>query len=145
MAPRDLTNAPPRSPREELRGLCMLPRMIDIARAMLPGGTIDEYQIGRGISGAVFSAFGISAAGFVELVRDASTAEDVAQWLWSCSNVATTALSRRLQSLTVADVPAEVRAEFQRFYGGDHPPDRYVFDILEADDARAFLRTAEPI
>jgi hypothetical protein len=46
MTALDLTKAPPRSPREELRGLCMLPRMIDIARAKLPGGDVGEYQIG---------------------------------------------------------------------------------------------------
>jgi len=39
MTPLDWTKVPPRSPREELRSLCMLPRMIDIARAMLPAAT----------------------------------------------------------------------------------------------------------
>jgi hypothetical protein len=112
--------------------------MIDIARAMLPGGTVGEYQIGRGVSGAVFRAFGVSAAQFIELVRDASTDEDVAQRLWSCRSVPAAALSRRLQNLTVAGVPDELRTDFQRLYGSDYPPDRCVFDILEADDARAF-------
>ena len=118
----------------------MLPRMIDIARAALPGGHIGEYQIGRGMSGAVFSAFGISAAQFIDIVRDASTDDDIAQRLWSHSSVPTAALSRRLGSLTVADVPDELRADFQRFYGSDHPADRRVFDVLEADDARAFIK-----
>ena len=83
MTPLDLTQAPPRSPRVELRGLCMLPRMIDIARATLPGGSLGEYQIGRGMSGAVFNAFGLSGAEFVEMVRGASSEDDVAQRLWS--------------------------------------------------------------
>jgi Domain of unknown function (DUF5069) len=69
MTPLDLTKAPPRSPREELRGLCMLPRMIDIARAKLPGGDIGEYQIGRAksMSAVVLTAFSMSATQFVEL------------------------------------------------------------------------------
>ena len=54
MTPLDLMKAAPRSPREELHELCMLPRMIDIARAMLPDGSVGDYQIGRGMSGAVF-------------------------------------------------------------------------------------------
>ena len=142
MPPLDLTNAPPRSPRERLRGLCMLPRMIDIARAMLPGGNVGQYQIGRGMSSAVFRAFGVSTAQFIDVVRRASTDDDVAAWLCSQSSVAAAALSRRLTNLTVADVPEELRADFQRFYGRDHPADRYVFDILEADDARTFAKQA---
>ena len=81
MTPLDLTKAPPRSPGEELRGLCMLPRMIDIARAKLPGGDIGEDQIGRGLSRLVLTSFGISVAQFVETVRDAKTDDDVAERL----------------------------------------------------------------
>jgi hypothetical protein len=117
----------------------MLPRMIDIVRGMLPGGSVGDYQIGRGMSGVVLSAFGVSAAEFVELVHDASSDDDVAERLWLCRNVPATALSRRLRSLTVADVPDELRADFYRFYGSDHPADRRLFDILEADDAQAFI------
>ncbi len=75
MTPLDLAKAPPRSPQAELRGLCMLPRMIDIARAKLPGGNVGDYQIGRDktLSAAVLDAFGISAGQFVNIVRDART------------------------------------------------------------------------
>jgi len=118
----------------------MLPRMIDIARAMLPGGSIGEYQIGRGVSGAVLSAFGISAAELAEVVRDASSDDVVAERLWSQRDVSGAALSRRLRSLTVSDVPDELLADFRRFYGSDHSSDRRVFEILEADDARTFMQ-----
>jgi hypothetical protein len=43
----------------------MLPRMIDVARAKLPGGNVGQYQIGRGMSGLVLAAFGMSAENFV--------------------------------------------------------------------------------
>jgi Domain of unknown function (DUF5069) len=142
MTPLDLTKAAPRPPQIELRGLCMLLRMIDIARAMLPDGSIGEYQIGRGVSGAIFSAFGVSAAEFVSIVHEASIDDDVARRLWSRRAVPAAALSRRLRSLTVADVPDDLRAEFERFYGSNHPLDRLVFDILEADDARVFTEKA---
>lgn len=142
MTPLDLRKAPPRSPREELRGLCMLPRMIDIACAMLPGGSVGEYQIGRGMSGAVLTAFGISASEFIALAHDAASDEEVASALWSRRSVLAPALSRRLQSLTVADVPDDLRRDFQRFYGSHHSPARRVFDILEADDAQAFTQLA---
>jgi hypothetical protein len=144
MAPLDLTKAAPRSPREELRGLCMLPRMIDIARAKLPGGDVGDYQIGREntLSAVVLAVFGMSAAQFVEIVRDARTDGDVAEHLWPAATVPPEALSARLGRVTVADVPADLLPDFQRFYGTQHPPDRLVFDVLEADDARTFTQTA---
>jgi hypothetical protein len=120
----------------------MLPRMIDIARAMLPGGNVGEYQIGRGMSGAVFKTLRISTAEFVVAVGAASSDGDIADWLWSREDVPAAALSQRLASLTVADVPDELRQDFQRLYGSNQPSDRRVFDILEADDARAFTKQA---
>src|SRR6266404_959449 len=102
MTPIDLTRRAPRSPREELDGLCMLPRMIDIARAKLPGGEIGEYQIGRGMSALVFAALGLTASRFVEIVRDASTEADVAAALWEGAGGAPKALNARLRRARVA-------------------------------------------
>jgi len=116
----------------------MLPRMIDIARGMLPGGNVGDYQIGRGLSGVVFRAFRISPAQFVELVRTASNDEEVAESLWSLRAVPALALSQRLRSISVADVPEDLQADVRRFYGTDHPSERLMFDLIEADDARAF-------
>ena len=138
MTPLDLTHGPPRSPREELCDVCMLPRMIDIARAKLPGGDVGQYQIGRGMSGLVLSAFGLSAERFVEMVRDAGTDADVAMALGRRVAVARRAVGARLGRVTVADVPADLKESFQQFYGADLPSDRLVFDVLEADDREMF-------
>jgi hypothetical protein len=138
MTPLDLTQRPPRSPREELEGLCMLPRMIDIARAKLSGGNVGQYQIGRGMSGLVLGAFGITAERFVEIVRDAGSEAEVAAVLERRIAVARRAVGARLPRVTVADVPADLKASFQQFYGADLPSDRLVFDVLEADDRRMF-------
>lgn len=138
MTPLDLRQRPPRSPREELGGLCMLPRMIDVARAKLPGGNVGQYQIGRGMSGLVLAAFGLTAENFVELVRDARTDEDVAAALGRRVAVARRAVGARLGRATVADVPADLKETFQEFYGADLPLDRLVFDVLEADDREMF-------
>jgi uncharacterized protein DUF5069 len=138
MTPLDLTQGPPRSPREELGGLCMLPRMIDIARAKLPGGDVGQYQIGRGMSALVLAAFGLSAERFVEIVRDAGTDADVAAALGRRVAVARRAVGARLGRVTVADVPADLKGSFQQFYGADLPSDRLVFDVLEADDRKMF-------
>jgi len=116
----------------------MLPRMIDVARAKLPGGNIGQYQIGRGMSGRVLAAFGITAEQFVEIVRDAGTDAGVAAALGRKVAVARRAVGARLGRVTVADVPADLQESFQEFYGADFPSDRLVFDILDADDRKMF-------
>ena len=139
MTPLDLTKQPPRSPREELGGLCMLPRMIDVARAKLPGGNIGTYQIGRGMSGLVLAHLGMSVDEFVECVQAATTDEDVVASV--CGRRASAEdrlLNLKLRRITVADVPPDLRPSFEKFYGTDLPSERRVFDILEEDDARAF-------
>jgi hypothetical protein len=135
----DLTTQPPRSPREELGGLCMLPRMIDIARAKLPGGEIGEYHIGPGMSGLVLRHLGMEAEQFVQLVAEAETEEVlVAQLIGRHSRAEDRLLNLRLQRATVADVPDEMREAFVQFYGTDLPANKRIFDLLEEDDIRAF-------
>jgi len=135
----DLTKRPPRSPREELGGLCMLPRMIDVARAKLPGGDIGQYQIGRGMSGLVLRHLGMGVDEFVECVRNANDEQELAAQLSGRKPVKENRMiSLRLRRVTVKDVPEDLRESFTRFYGADLPPDKRVFDILEEDDARAF-------
>ena len=114
----------------------MLPRMIDVARAKLPGGNVGQYQIGRGMSGLVLAAFGIGAENFVEIVRDAGSDREVATGLGRRIAVARRAVGARLCRVTVADVPADLKESFQQFYGADVPSDRLVLDILEADDRK---------
>ena len=139
MTPLDLTKAPPRSPREELAGLCMLPRMIDVARAKLPGGNLGTYQIGRGMSARVLAHLGIEVDEFVEAVRDATTDEEVAaRFCGKKSRAEDRMLNLRLKGATVADVPPDLRPSFESFYGVDLPADKRVFDVLEEDDRRAF-------
>ena len=117
----------------------MLPRMIDIARAKLPGGVIGDYQIGRGMSGVVLKHFRLTASEFVEIVAQAGDDDGVLQKLPGGSGRPDhSKLSNLLEKLTVADVPADLRAEFQAFYGKDLPAARLVLDVLEEDDARSF-------
>jgi Domain of unknown function (DUF5069) len=139
MTPLSLTKQPPRSPKEELGGLCMLPRMIDVARGKLPDGNIGDYQIGRGLSRLVLAHLGMTADEFVECVGQAADDEAVAaQICGRRTKVENRALNMRLRRATVANVPDDLRPSFERFYGADLPKDRRVFDILEEDDAKVF-------
>jgi hypothetical protein len=117
----------------------MLPRMIDIARAKLPGGDIGEYQIGRGMSGLVLRHLEMSVDEFVERVRTAADEADLAAELTKRKTAKENRMvSLRLRRATVADVPDDLRESFERFYGATLPRDKRVFDILEEDDLRAF-------
>ena len=119
----------------------MLPRMIDIARARLPGGEIGDYQIGRGISGVVLKHFRLTADEFVGIVAQAADDEEVLSRLPAGPGQTDhSKLSMRLQGLTVADVPDDLRPEFQAFYGKNLPANRLVLDVLDEDDARSFPR-----
>jgi hypothetical protein len=141
VTPLDLTKQPPRSPREELGGLCMLPRMIDVARAKLPAGNIGSYQIGRGMSGLVLAHLGIGVDEFVDCVQAAATDEEVvARFAGRRTTAEDRLFNLKLRRITVADVPADLRPSFERFYGADLPRERRVFDVLEEDDARIFGR-----
>lgn len=117
----------------------MLPRMIDVARAKLPGGNIGTYQIGRGLSGLVLGHLGIDVNEFVACVQEATSDEEVAAKFCGLRTEAENRmLNLRLKRATVANVPADLRPSFDRFYGADLPADRRVFDVLEEDDARTF-------
>lgn len=117
----------------------MLPRMIDIARAKIPGGAVGEYQIGRGMSGVVLRHFGLTAEGFVGMVARAKDDNEVLAALPNGPGQTDhSKLSSFLKGLTVADVPDAFKAEFERFYGKNLPAGRLVLDVLEEDDARSF-------
>ena len=80
MQPLDLSTARPRKARAAVDGIVFLPRSIDKARAMLPGGNIADYTI-PGFTETMLENFGIGVDDFVAAVRDASTDDDVAAWV----------------------------------------------------------------
>ncbi len=139
MTPLDLTLAPPRSPRASLRGLCMLPRMIDVARAKLPGGNIGEYQIGQGFSGMVLGKLRLDVTAFVQIVAEAADDASVAvRAMGDRPDSDFANLSARLPLVTAEEVPPDLREAFERYYGKDSPAGTKVFDLLESDDRAAF-------
>jgi hypothetical protein len=113
--------------------------MIDVARAKLPGGNIGHYQIGRGMSGLVLAHLEMNVDEFVEWVSRATDEEEIAsQLLARRSRAEHRLLGARLRRITVANVPDDLRPQFERFYGADLPADKTVFEVLEEDDARSF-------
>lgn len=115
----------------------MLPRMIDIARAKLPGGNVGDYQIGLGMSGIVFGKLKLECTAFEALVANA--ADDTAVAARVCGDRSPADFARLnafLANVAVKDVPAELAASFLDYYGSGLDPEQKIFDLLESDDAR---------
>lgn len=147
MTPLDLTLRPPRSCYAELDGLMLLPRTIDKARALMPGGVANGYFIDgpiQGISGFFLQRLGVSEAAFYGAVREAATEDEVATWLRSCVDVSIyPSLNATLQRITPqhAQSPELVRAEYADTLAL-YPELHTIFDILDADDRRRYSHGA---
>jgi hypothetical protein len=136
MEPLDLTQQIPRSPREQLDGLAMLPRTIDKARASLPGGNLGPYHIVFGLSGRLFAALGISAQEFIEAVRTATSDEDVAAWLRARTDPAKyAAYNDELFAATQDVISPDHRERFNALYS-PQLREKYhrLCDLVDADD-----------
>jgi hypothetical protein len=77
----DLTKEFPRSPREQLDGITLLPRAIDKARAQL-AGTLGSYKYyGCHLNTRLFNVLGVTDDEFLDAVRPSSNDDDVVQWI----------------------------------------------------------------
>lgn len=77
----DLTKQYPRSPREQLDGIMLLPRAIDKARAQLHG-TLGEYiYYDCGLNLKLFNTLGVTEDEFLDAVRGAADDDSVLEWV----------------------------------------------------------------
>lgn len=140
----DLRKAPPRSPREELDGLMMMPRTIDKLRSQLPGGNPGQYFINpvrvTGLSVFLLARLGITEEALLDVVTRAKDDEEVAAWLRE--NVDTSKYEKI--NKTIASIepehsedPAIVRSIYADTLAAD-PSLTKIVDIIEADDRRSF-------
>ncbi len=133
MRPLDLTKGRPRAPRDEVDGIVFLPRTIDKARALLPGGNPGDYRL-PGLSQKMFDMLGIDADAFVAAVAKAETDDQVVAWIrdhgkydavgdwnaWILGRVVT----EKTHEEIAARYPAYAR----------NPHDKHFVSILEIDD-----------
>ncbi len=143
MTALDLTLAPPRSAREQLAGYCFLPRTIDKARALLPGGAIGAYHM-EGASADLLAALGIRTDEFCAAVGQAVSEADLLAWIQAhgdCTNAER--FNAGKLGARIGDVLPHQAAGFR----AEHPAlssdeiDRFV-DALDADDSRCFTTFA---
>jgi hypothetical protein len=142
MEPLDLTAAPPRSPRVQLDGLCMLARSIDKVRAQLPGGNPGEYVTERGLTKLLLEMLGVTHDKFRDAVASAHSDSDVVRWLSEHSDATRyREISDRLTRWTLADNPPERWDFIDSLYPNRPVGPREkvnVFDMLENDDREMF-------
>ena len=138
MEPLDLSKQPPRNPRAELDGIIFLPRSIDKARAYLPGGNRNGYNV-PGVTGGMLDRFGISHDDFIAAVGSAASEADVVAFIRSRVTQATidewNAFVRAREPRGNRDLP-EVLENYP--WLKEQPNLRLVLDILAEDDRRAF-------
>ena len=136
MKPLNLRRAPPRSARDRLAGLMMLPRTIDKARASLPGGDPGVYFITPGLSAWLLRKLRFTEDVFVELVRHADSEEQIAEIIAvRASEGRIEHLNDFMESFKVADVAED--HNFEKLYGRCDP-NELVIDVMARDDAKMF-------
>ncbi|MGB8908354.1 MAG: DUF5069 domain-containing protein [Candidatus Cybelea sp.] len=138
----DLTQRPPRSPRELLPGLNLLmaARTVDKIRATLPGGNIGDYQI-TGFSSSLLNALGVAEAVLRKAIADAQSDAEVATWIREHTDPERYAeINAKLEGRTVGERLND--PEFLRRYPNAQnlPPETSRIDHLIADDAESFAK-----
>ena len=134
MTPLDLTTARPRPPVAELDGIPFLPRTIDKARALLPGGNKGAYNVAPGISEAFLKHFDLEVDAFVEAVKNAQSENDVLVWFKAHTDASKKAgWKETLLAREVTDENRERIAQRHPIVLRD-PSLVRVVDMLEADD-----------
>ncbi|MGC9991098.1 MAG: DUF5069 domain-containing protein [Candidatus Cybelea sp.] len=136
----DLTQRPPRSPRELLPGLDLLmaARTVDKIRATLPGGNLGQYQI-TGFSSSLLNRLGIVEGLLREAIAKAGSDREVADWIALHSDPASYAeINASLERPTVGERLDD--PEFVRRYPVTRrlAPESSRLDLLIADDEEAF-------
>lgn len=77
----DLTQRPPRSPRQRLGGYVLLPRILDKARASV-AGRLGEYRYdGRGMDRHFFNFLGLDREAFTAAVAQGGGDGDLLTWV----------------------------------------------------------------
>ena len=140
MEPLDLAIVRPRGPRVKLAGMIFTARAIDKLRAALAGGNTNGFLPFTGLSEAWQKYSGIDLRELFEVVREASSEDEVVAWIDERTRgLDKAAFNAKLETFVTTRLADSWRPVFESFY----PPalrERYVkiLDLLEADDDRLY-------
>lgn len=139
----DLTQRPPRSPRQRLGGFVILPRTLDKGRAKL-AGKIGEYHYDCGLDKTFLNFVKIDAAALLEQLQAGKGDGDILKWIlenaghkpsgweiaqWSAFQEAQTAGSLEAKERVAKQVAALAK---------DRSDILTRFDVLDLDDFVTF-------
>jgi len=111
----------------------LLPRTIDKARGLLPGGDPGDYVIEPGWSAWLLAELGFTQAEFLELVRRAANEAEITSAIGErVSPEKCEALNETMKAMRIADAPPDMRAMLDEIYHAD--PDALLIDVVVADD-----------
>lgn len=134
MQPLDLRTCIPRGPRESRGGLLLLPRTIDKARGLLPGGNPGEYRISPGLSDWFLRQIGLTEAAFLDMVASETDEEAIVQSIMrNVSKEQCAYINQTVERIRIKDIPADLGSIFREKYGDD-VGERLLVDVLEEED-----------
>lgn len=143
IAPSDLANRPPRSPRVRLGGFVILPRMLDKCRAEI-AGTQGEYSYGCSRDKSFLDFVGIDATVLKTEVAKGLGDGEVLAWIRANAGIKREASEIAAWSeYQERRVPEnlESREKFNAYHkaSGEHRDDIGTwFDVLDLDDHASF-------
>src|SRR5271156_3204921 len=140
--PKNLTQEPPRSPRNRLGGYALIARMIDKGRADI-AGTVGEYHYACPLDQMLFEFKGVTGDEVKKLLASGATDEQVVVWLNSHGTPKTSeeiqAWSTGIEGYRPYDNP-----EKKDWFVGEcailglKPEASTLVDYLETDDVASF-------
>lgn len=133
----DLSKAPPRKPHAELGGVIFLPRSIDKARATLPDGERNQYNV-PGFTTRMLEKLGITPDDFIAAVAAANSDDDVLAYVRE--RTAQAQIDEWNAFTKVSQPRNGDRTEAQKIFTwlGERPDLTLTLDILEEDDKRHY-------
>lgn len=139
----DLTQNPPRSPRQRLSGYVILPRVLDKGRAHLAGKS-GEYKYNNPLDKRLFAFVGITADDLLDQLKQGKSDSEILDWIAGASSTKPSAWDI-LQWSAYQDqrVPDSLEAK-QRFatqlaaLAPKRADTHTSFDLLDLDDYVTF-------
>lgn len=138
----DLTQTPPRSPRETLAGYVLAARALDKCRATLNGSN-GEYNFNRKLDQMFFEFTGIDADEFSAFVKTGADDAAVAEWIQKHSRVQNRQeiiqWNNQLRAMQLKDLPGPLQEFFEDYiekHLPKHRPVYCVFDVFDIEEGR---------
>jgi hypothetical protein len=138
VAAKDLTQEPPRSPRERLGGYAILARCLDKGRAEL-NHTAGEFHFNCPLDNMLFSFKGVDGADIRKLLEQGASDQEVVKWL-NTHGITRTPEDVAAWSAAMDEVQPYKDQEKKSWFIGEcekvglDPASTTLFEYLETDD-----------